>query len=131
MIKKTMTYVDFNGETVVEDLYFNLNALEYTRLTARNGGDLDKRIAELVEKDDTEGIIALMEDLLLSSYGVKSEDGRRFVKTKQVREDFEYSQAYAELFVILLTNPEETKKFGQGIASSAQAQQSVPTLTEV
>lgn len=131
MIKKTMTYVDFNGETVVEDLYFNLNALEYTRLTARNGGDLDKRIAELVEKDDTEGIIALMEDLLLSSYGVKSEDGRRFVKTKQVREDFEYSQAYAELFVLLLTNPEETKKFGQGIASSAQAQQSVPTLTEV
>ena len=131
MIKKTMTYVDFNGETVVEDLYFNLNALEYTRLTARNGGDLDKRIAELVEKDDTEGIIALMEDLLLSSYGVKSEDGRRFVKTKQVREDFEYSQAYAELFVLLLTNPEETKKFGQGIASSAQAPQSVATLTEV
>ena len=131
MIKKTMTYVDFNGETVVEDLYFNLNALEYTRLTARNGGDLDKRIAELVEKDDSEGIIALMEDLLLSSYGVKSEDGRRFVKTKQVREDFEYSQAYAELFVLLLTNPEETKKFGQGIATSAQAQQSVPTLTEV
>lgn len=131
MIKKTMTYVDFNGETVVEDLYFNLNALEYTRLTARNGGDLDKRIAELVEKEDTEGIIALMEDLLLSSYGVKSEDGRRFVKTKQIREDFEYSQAYADLFVLLLTNPEETKKFGQGIASSAQAQQSVPTLTEV
>lgn len=131
MIKKTMTYVDFNGETVVEDLYFNLNALEYTRLTARNGGDLDKRIAELVEKDDTEGIIALMEDLLLSSYGVKSEDGRRFVKTKQIREEFEYSQAYADLFVLLLTSPEETKKFGQGIASSAQAQQSVPTLTEV
>ena len=131
MIKKTMTYVDFNGETVVEDLYFNLNALEYTRLTARNGGDLDKRIAELVEKDDTEAIIALMEDLLLSSYGVKSEDGRRFVKTKQIREEFEYSQAYADLFVLLLTNPEETKKFGQGIASSAQAQQPVPTLTEV
>lgn len=131
MIKKTMTYVDFNGETVVEDLYFNLNALEYTRLTARNGGDLDKRIAELVEKEDSEGIIALMEDLLLSSYGVKSEDGRRFVKTKQIREEFEYSQAYADLFVLLLTNPEETKKFGQGIASSAQAQQSVPTLTEV
>ena len=131
MLKKTMTYVDFNGETVVEDLYFNLNALEYTRLTARNGGDLDKRIADLVAKDDTEGIIALMEDLLLSSYGVKSEDGRRFVKTKQVREDFEYSQAYAELFVLLLTNPEETKKFGQGIASSAQAQQVLPTLTEV
>lgn len=131
MIKKTMTYVDFNGETVVEDLYFNLNALEYTRLTARNGGDLDKRIAELVEKEDTEGIIALMEDLLLSSYGVKSEDGRRFVKTKQIREEFEYSQAYADLFVLLLTNPEETKKFGQGIASSAQAQQPVPTLTEV
>ena len=131
MIKKTMTYVDFNGETVVEDLYFNLNALEYTRLTARNGGDLDKRIAELVEKEDTEGIIALMEDLLLSSYGVKSEDGRRFVKTKQIREEFEYSQAYADLFVLLLTSPEETKKFGQGIASSAQAQQAVPTLTEV
>lgn len=131
MIKKTMTYVDFNGETVVEDLYFNLNALEYTRLTARNGGDLDKRIADLVEKDDTEGIIALMEDLLLSSYGVKSEDGRRFVKTKQIREEFEYSQAYADLFVLLLTNPEETKKFGQGIAASAQAQQPVPTLTEV
>ena len=131
MLKKTMTYVDFNGETVVEDLYFNLNALEYTRLTARNGGDLDKRIANLVAKDDTEAIIALMEDLLLSSYGVKSEDGRRFVKTKQIREEFEYSQAYADLFVLLLTNPEETKKFGQGIASSAQAQQTVPTLTEV
>lgn len=118
MLKKTLKYTDYEGNEVTEDLYFNLNKLEVTRMAARYGGDIEKHIEKVIAKQDLSEMMNVLEDLILSSYGVKSEDGKRFIKTKEIREDFEYSIAYSEIFSEILLNPEETKKFGMGLVAA-------------
>lgn len=122
MLKKTVTYEDFNGNEVTEDLYFHLNSIEVTRLTAKFGGDLEGAINRLVARRNLEEMMEFMEQMILLSYGVKSDDGRSFIKSKEVKEAFEYSQAYAELFETLILNPEEAKKFGEGIVMTNKIQ---------
>lgn len=117
MLKKTITYVDFNGKETTEDFYFNLSKPEITKLAFKYG-NLKEYIQKVVANDNVNAMIAFFEDLILSSYGIKSEDGKRFVKGEQVKLDFEYSQAYAELFEILLTSPSESLKFGEGLVSN-------------
>lgn len=116
MFKKRIKYVDFNGTPREEDFYFHMSPVEITRLEAKIGGlTLDTYTKNLVANQDLAEMIEFVEDLVLSSYGEKSQDGTRFMKGKQIREKFEYSQAYAELFEELLTNPESANKFSAGI----------------
>ncbi len=124
MLKKEITYVDYNGDKVTESLYFNLSTVEQTRLFARytTGGykDLEEYAKHLMDKKDNAGMVTLVEDVILSSYGEKSPDGRAFVKTKAVREKFEYSMAYASLFEELLTNEESMRAFFNGVIPKKQ-----------
>ena len=121
MLKKTIKYVDFNEEEVTEEFYFNLTTPEITKMIAKIGDDIDKYAEKLAASGDYEKIIDFVEMLILTSYGVKSEDGKRFVKSKEARENFEYSAAYAELFEQLMTDPEQSKAFGQGLMRGAKA----------
>ena len=121
MLKKTIKYVDFNEEEVTEDFYFNLTTPEITKMIAKIGDDIDKYAEKLAASGDYEKIIDFVEMLILTSYGVKSEDGKRFVKSKEARENFEYSAAYAELFEQLMTDPEQSKAFRQGLMRGAKA----------
>ena len=121
MLKKTIKYVDFNEEEVTEDFYFNLTTPEITKMIAKIGDDIDKYAEKLAASGDYEKIIDFVEMLILTSYGVKSEDGKRFVKSKEARENFEYSAAYAELFEQLMTDTEQSKAFGQGLMRGAKA----------
>ena len=121
MLKKKVTYLDFNDQEVTEEFYFNLTTPEVTRIIAKIGSDIDDYAEKLAKEEDYEGIIDFTETLILTSYGVKSEDGKRFVKSKEARENFEYSAAYAELFEQLMTDPEQSKAFGQGLMRGAKA----------
>ena len=123
MIKKTLTYYDFNDQEVTEELYFHLSSIELTRMIAKYDGDLEGYINKIVAAGDLMAMVNILEDLLLSSYGVKSEDGRRFIKGPEVVNSFEWSQAYAELFETLLNNPKETREFGIGLILSAKQQE--------
>lgn len=123
MIKKTLTYYDFNDQEVTEELYFHLSSIELTRMIAKYDGDLEGYINKIVAAGDLMAMVNILEDLLLSSYGVKSEDGRRFIKGPEVVSSFEWSQAYAELFETLLNNPKETREFGIGLILSAKQQE--------
>lgn len=118
MLKETVNYVDFDGNEVTEELYFNLNTVEMTRANAKFGGDLEAHINKVVDKKDMEGIMEVIEYLVLYSYGLRSEDGRRFIKTKEVREEFEYSIAYAEIFEKLLLNPSHASTFAKGLVTT-------------
>lgn len=115
MLKKTITYTNFNGDLVTEDLYFHYNVPEITRLHASVGGDLDKYIKEIQEREDLSEMIAFVEMMILDAYGVKSEDGRSFQKTPAIRLDFENSIAYAELFTELMTDAEAITEFSAGL----------------
>lgn len=120
MIKQQLTYVDFNNLERTEDFYFHLSLPEAVRLEAKLGNPLDKHAKLLAANNDTNGMIEFLESVILDSYGVKTEDGRSFKKSPQLREEFEYSNAYAELFQLLIVDPDLAHKFGQGVADNGK-----------
>ena len=120
MLKKTVKYYDFNGDEANETLYFNLTTAEVAKLSSEFGGDIEKHIKRITRAEDMNAMLTFIEKLILASYGVKSEDGKRFMKTAALREEFESSAVYAELFEQLLMNPEEAKAFGEGLAHGAR-----------
>lgn len=117
MFKKQITYVDFNGTERKEDFYFHLSVPEVTRLEAKLGNmTIETYAMNLKANQDEEAMIRFIEDLVLLSFGRKSDDGKTFLKTPEIRTAFEYSQAYAELFEELFTVDGAAEKFANGIA---------------
>jgi hypothetical protein len=121
MFKQNIAYVDFNGVERKEDFYFHLSLPEVTRLEAEIGRPMDVHVKDLVSNQDLKTLIDFLEKLILNSFGRKTSDGKSFLKSKELRLEFEYSQAYAEMFEMLLTNPEMAKKFGEGVADNGKA----------
>lgn len=119
MIKQTIKYMDFNNEEREEDFYFNLNEAELAEMQLTTDGGMDEKIQKIIDAKDTKEIIALFKDLLLKSYGVKSADGKRFVKNQEIRDAFEFSAAYPVLFMQLATDAETASAFVNGILPKA------------
>lgn len=120
MFKQTITYNDFNDNERKEDFYFHLSLPEVTRIEAKVGKPLGEYAKELAESGDMNKLLEFLEDIILNSYGVKTSDGKSFHKSKELREEFEHSQAYAELFEQLITHPELARKFGEGVADNGK-----------
>lgn len=98
MLKQVAKYEDFDGNQTEETLYFNLNRMELLDFQARYGkDDMAKYIEKVVADEDYEKMYSLLKDVVMSSYGVRSEDGKRFIKNDQLREEFEQSLAYEAL----------------------------------
>lgn len=130
MIKKTISYVDFNGTQRNDDYYFHLSVPEATRFAARFGEQgWEAGIKSIVESGDLTEVLDLFEDIILTSYGQKSPDGRTFVKNKEMRESFSNSEAYAQLFEELIMSPDAMTQFAKGIGMST-AQQLASKATE-
>jgi hypothetical protein len=115
VLKKTITYEDFNGETVSEDFFFHLSKAELVELEMSQKGGLSEALQRIVEAEDGKGIIAEFKNIILSAYGQKSEDGRRFIKNQQLREEFESTEAYSSLFMELVTDADAAAKFVSGV----------------
>lgn len=115
MLKKEIKYKNYEGTEVIAPFYFNYNKMDLIRLKARTGRDIQDQAVFLAESGDEQATIEFLEDLILTSYGVKTPDGKSFLKTKEIRNAFEYSEAYAELFVELLTEPGAMAKFASGL----------------
>lgn len=115
MIAKTMTFTDYNGNSRTETFYFNLNKAEITKMEMSVKGGLAESIKRIVDAQDTPAIIAVFEDLIQKSYGVKTPDGRGFIKRKEDLEAFMATEAYSDLFMELATNSDEAAKFINGI----------------
>jgi hypothetical protein len=120
MLRKTITYTDFNGEEAREDFYFNMTRAELVELEFSMEGGFSETMKRMIETDP-EGkvngkiIMEEMKKLLLKSYGVKSPDGKRFVKNDRLRQDFESSEAYSVLFMDLVTDADAAATFINGI----------------
>lgn len=115
MLKKTITFIDFDGDEVTEDFYFNVNTVEAAKITAKADGDLEKHAQKIAKSKDMELMIDFIEMMILDSYGEKTADGSQFIKNPEIRSKFEHSAAYAELFEELLMEPSQTQAFGKGI----------------
>ena len=123
MIKETIKYTDFNGNERSEDFYFNLTKAEIMRMEMSTQGGLAERINRIVAAQDTPAIIAVFEDLIQKSYGVKTPDGRGFLKRPEDLEAFMATEAYSELFMKLATNADAAAKFVNGIVPANMAKE--------
>lgn len=115
MIAKTMTYTDYNGNTRTETFYFNLNKAEITKMEMSVKGGLAESINRIVAAQDTPAIIAVFEDLIKKSYGVKTPDGRGFLKRPEDLEAFMATEAYSDLYMELATDADKAAEFINGI----------------
>lgn len=115
MIKKTITYTDYNGNERTEDFYFHLNKAEVSKMELSTKGGLGEMIKRIVKAQDAPAIIAVFEDLIKKSYGVKDPDGRGFYKRQSDLEDFMATEAYSILFMELATDDKAGAAFINGI----------------
>jgi len=115
MIKKTITYTDFNGDERTEDHYFHLSKAEITEMEVSYEKGLTDHIEKIVEAEDSAEIIEVFKLLIRKSYGVRSEDGRRFIKKKEDLEEFMSTGAYSELFMEVGFDAEAAAQFINGV----------------
>ena len=120
MIKKTITYTDFDGNNRTEDFYFNLSKAEVVEMEYGVTGGLTKMIERIVAANDTKQLVEILKSLVLKAYGEKSPDGRRFMKNQDLRDAFEQTEAYSILFMELATNAEASVAFVKGIVPKAE-----------
>jgi hypothetical protein len=123
VLKKTVTYEDFNGEEVTEDLFFHLSKAELIELEMSHQGGLSEALKRIIAAEDGKAIIAEFKNIILSSYGKKSADGRRFIKNNTIREEFESSEAYSTLFMELVTDTDAAIEFINGMVPAAMVEE--------
>jgi len=112
MLKKTITYTDYDGVERTEDYYFNLSKAELIEmeLTASNDG-MEAMIKQIVAAKDRPALFKTFKKILLTSVGVKSPDGKRFIKNDEIRDGFEQTEAYSELLVELISDDTKAANF--------------------
>lgn len=123
MLKRKITYTDYNGNERTEDFYFNLSKAELTEMQLSESGGLTEFIQRIIDTQDTKKIIELFKDLILKSYGEKSLDGKRFIKSKELSESFAQTEAYSDLFMELATDSKAASEFVNGIIPADLAKQ--------
>lgn len=123
MIKKTITYIDFNGNERTEDHYFNLNKAELMRMEMGVKGGMTEMLNRMIAAQDAPALIEVFEDLIRKSYGVKTPDGKGFVKRQEDYEAFVSTEAYSELFMELISSPEASAEFFNGVIPANLAKQ--------
>lgn len=115
MLKKTITYTDYNGTERTEDFYFNLTKAEVTEMEMGIDGGMAEMIKRIVAAKDAPAIIAVFKKLILKSYGEKSADGKRFIKSEEISNAFSQTEAYSDLYMELATDADAAAKFVNGI----------------
>ena len=123
MLKKKITYVDYEGVERTEDFYFNLTKAELTEMNLGKTGGLAAIIEKITQTQDMPKVIELFKEIILKSYGEKSLDGRRFVKNPQLTEEFTQTEAYSQLYMELITDTKSAGEFVMGIVPSDLAEQ--------
>lgn len=123
MLKKTIKYTDYNGVERTEDFYFNLNKAEIMEMQLTTVGGLDTYLKKIISTQDVPTLMRIFKDLVLKSYGVKSDDGRRFIKNEKLREEFEQTEAYSILYMELSTDADAAAAFVNGIIPADVAKQ--------
>lgn len=118
MLKKTITYTDYNGNERTEDFYFNLSKAEVMEMELGTAGGLAEMIRNIISAQDAPAIINVFKEVILKAYGEKSPDGKRFIKSEEIRTAFSQTEAYSNLFMELSTDAEAGAKFVNGIMPS-------------
>lgn len=125
MLKKSITYTDFDGNEVTEEHYFHLTKADLIEMQMGHNDTYEKdgqtltgyqaKLQRIIDSNDGATIMQEFKDLILSTYGQKSADGKRFIKTPELRQEFASSEAYSSLFVELCTDANSAGQFVSGL----------------
>ena len=115
MLKKTINFVDYNGVSRTEDFYFNLSKAEIAEMQMSTAGGLDERIKRITDGLDGPEIFKFFKDIIGKSHGIKSEDGKRFIKSPEITEAFFQCEAYSVLLMELMENEKNAADFMNAI----------------
>ena len=128
MLKKTITYTDYNNVKRTEDFYFNLSKAELMEMEMSTSGGLTEMINRIVAAQDAPAIIKIFKELVLKAYGVKSPDGKRFIKSDELATEFAQTEAYSQLFMELATDADAASAFVNGIVPNVEGMDAAPKL---
>ena len=111
MYVKPITYTDYDGVQHTEKFYFNISKAELIEMDASETGGLTKRLQEIVDANETADIFKRVKSIILKAYGRKSPDGKRFIKSPEMSQEFEQTEAYSELIMEFMQNPKSFEEF--------------------
>lgn len=123
MLKKTVTYTDYNGVERTEDFWFNLTKAEIMEMEMSISGGLTEMITRIVAAQDAPAIIKVFKELILKAYGEKSLDGKRFIKNEEISQNFSQTEAYSQIFMELATDADAAAKFVNGVIPADAAKE--------
>lgn len=124
MLKKTIKYTDFNGNEATDEVYFNLTKAEVAEMELSSStlnadgtttGGMQQMLTSVVESGSGKQIIAVFKEILSKSYGIRSEDGKRFIKSPELFEEFSQTAAYSEFFMGLITDADAAANFVKAV----------------
>lgn len=132
MLKKTITYTDYDGNERTEDFYFNLTKAECLEMELGSNGGMKKYVERIISAQDGKQLVTLFKEIIDKSYGVKSLDGKRFIKNQEVLDEFKQSEAYSDLFMELATDSDAAAAFVNGVVPAVpeNAAPAAPTVIE-
>lgn len=111
MLKKTITYTDYDGSERTEDFLFNMSKAEILEMELSEQGGMKQKLERILQAQDTVTIAKYFKQIVLKAYGEKSPDGKRFIKSDELSEAFSQTEAYSNLYIELATNADEASKF--------------------
>lgn len=121
MLKKTITYENYDGVKITEDFYFNLSKAEIMEMQLLTKGGLDNKLKKITDSLDAPEIMATFKELIAKSYGVKSADGKRLMKSPELSQAFMETEAYSDLFMELVTDADKAAEFFKAIVPKVDA----------
>lgn len=114
MFKKTIEYTDYNGVDRAESFYFNLSPADLIDMEVESGG-YKQMIQNIIDSRDIQSLMKAFKELIRRSYGVKSQDGKHFVKNDEIFEEFVSTPAYSNLIMEFLEDTDKAVEFVNGI----------------
>lgn len=115
MIIKTISYTDYNGNQVTEDFYFHFSEAELMEMQLGEHGGFSQRINKIINASDQPALIKLVKEFVLDAHGVKSADGKRFMKNEEIRTAFVENPAYSIIFMELARDDVKAAEFVNGV----------------
>jgi hypothetical protein len=111
MFIERIAYVDYDGNKREEDFRFNLTQAELMEMEFDTVGGLEESIKRMIDGLDSKAIGKLFKTIIMKSYGEKSADGKRFMKSEEISKAFSETEAYNVLYMRLLTDEAFANKF--------------------
>ncbi len=111
MFRYDTTYKDYNGVERTESFLFHFSEAEALEMELSKEGGLSEHLHKIIKAKDQPSLVKEFKEIVLKAYGEKSEDGKRFIKSKELSDAFSQTVVYSELFMKLASDDEFAAKF--------------------